>query len=290
MEFDFRNGTLQRKYDGTKYALKTLETILYELSVTSPNNDNTMEYDITPEIKRAKISHDNNTNIIPMDELEALQKRMEERDEAREKLIKRCRDAQKASKNAVFAIHRGNTQQALKLIQFVESTIHNDLMPIAKKVPSLRNSGSFAGVLEELIEAKLFYHWMLPTTDSNKPSGTILTPNDFTDLNVEPVEYLGGLCDFTGEIGRYVVRCGTNRDKEGGQLCLRTNTSIRDKIDCLPRIPGHINKKMTALRISVEKCIVFIDKISPHVSTSFLHECRRSSKLVLSIGNTLRKS
>jgi predicted translin family RNA/ssDNA-binding protein len=34
LTFDFRSGYLRRKYDGTKYALKTLETILYELSVT----------------------------------------------------------------------------------------------------------------------------------------------------------------------------------------------------------------------------------------------------------------
>ena len=34
MQFDFRNGMLRRKYDGVKYALKTCETILYELSVT----------------------------------------------------------------------------------------------------------------------------------------------------------------------------------------------------------------------------------------------------------------
>ena len=33
LQFDFRNGPLRRKYDSTKYALKTLETILYELSV-----------------------------------------------------------------------------------------------------------------------------------------------------------------------------------------------------------------------------------------------------------------
>lgn len=256
MQFDFRNGPLRRKYDGTKYALKTLETILYELSVTSPNGNNEAdsEYGITPEFKKAKLSND---DIIPLDELEELRKRMEERDEAREKLIKRCRDAQKSSKNAVFALHRGNTQQALKLIQLAEAAIQNDLMPIANKVPSLRNSGSLTGVLEEFIEAKMFYHWMLSHTSTDKNSdkvyGTILTIDDFAYLNVMPVEYLGGLCDLTGEVGRYAVRCGTNRDKEGVQFCLRTNSSIRDEIDCLPRIPSLINKKMAALRVSIEK-------------------------------------
>lgn len=34
MKFDFRNGPLRKKYDSVKYAVRRLETILYELSLT----------------------------------------------------------------------------------------------------------------------------------------------------------------------------------------------------------------------------------------------------------------
>ena len=34
LKFDFRNSGLRRKYDGLKYTLKNLETMLYELSLT----------------------------------------------------------------------------------------------------------------------------------------------------------------------------------------------------------------------------------------------------------------
>ena len=33
LEFDFRNGPIRRKYDGLKYALKTIEDIVYEISL-----------------------------------------------------------------------------------------------------------------------------------------------------------------------------------------------------------------------------------------------------------------
>lgn len=34
IKFDFRNGPLRKKYDSVKYAVRRLETILYELSLT----------------------------------------------------------------------------------------------------------------------------------------------------------------------------------------------------------------------------------------------------------------
>lgn len=179
---------------------------------------------------------------------------MEKRDELREALIKRCRDAQKDSKNAIFAIHRGNMDQAEKLLKRAEDCITSDLMPIVQKVPALRASGSIAGVLEEYVEGKLFFHWMSKDTDTScAPSGLILSPHDFAHLNVEPGEYLGGLCDLTGEVGRFAVQRGTARDKAGVQLCLHTNVSIQNSIECLNRVPQPIPKKMSTLRISVQK-------------------------------------
>lgn len=34
IKFDFRNGPLRKKYDSVKYAVRRLETLLYELSLT----------------------------------------------------------------------------------------------------------------------------------------------------------------------------------------------------------------------------------------------------------------
>ncbi len=241
LKFDFRNGYLRRKYDGTKYALKTLETLLYELSVTGATDTE------EPDAKKPKPS------LAEQDELEGIRSRMEHRDDLREKLIKKSRDGQKAAKQAIYALHRGDTQKAQRLLKECEECIINDLLPIVKEEPPLR-SGSCANVLEEYAEAKLFYVWLLGNEDTpaEKCSGILLQPKEF-DIELEPEEYLGGICDLTGEIGRYAVQRGTARDFDGVRKCLEANSAILLAIETLERFPGGIGKKMEQLRRSVEK-------------------------------------
>jgi len=148
------------------------------------------------------------------DELNSLRHRMEHRDKLREKMIKKCRDGQKFAKQAIYALHRNDFARSAKLIKECEDCINNELLPLAGEDPPLR-SGSFSNVVEEYAEAKLFYAWLLGkqcegengnngagvTTTADAAKGTLLLPRDFT-ISMEPEEYLGGLCDLTGEIGR----------------------------------------------------------------------------------------
>jgi predicted translin family RNA/ssDNA-binding protein len=246
LKIDFRNGYLRRRYDGCKYALKSLETILYELSVTSQVGDH------EPCTKRKKLVEAVSPEVSK--ELKDVQTRMEHRDEMREKLIKRCRDGQKAAKQAIFALHREDHGQAYRLIAECEDCIREDLLPIVEEEPPLR-TGSFGAVMEEYVEAKLFYTWMNgkeETLDEKSSKGLILEMDDF-DFQLEPVEYLGGLCDLTGEIGRYAVKCGTERDIKGVKDCLDANTSIFVAMELMARYPYSIGKKMGQLKMSVEK-------------------------------------
>lgn len=251
LQLDFRNGPLRRKYDGTKYSLKALETLLYELAVT----DSSRAVEGTSPAKRSKVEKAS-TMLLPLDSLQALQSRMVYRDDLRESLIKKCRDGQKAAKQSIFALHRGDKEKALELLTECHNGIVNELLPIVVEEPLLRN-GSFANVLEEYVEGKLFCAWLYGKdygrdVESDQPSGTVLKPEDF-DIALEPAEYLGGLCDLTGEVGRYAVQRGTARDVRGVQLCLETNTSIYTALQAIGRLPQGIPKKMDQLRYSVEK-------------------------------------
>ena len=62
------------------------------------------------------------------DELEQVRLRIEKRDELREKVIKRSRDAQKAAKQAIFAIHRNDEKRAVQLITECENIVKNDFL------------------------------------------------------------------------------------------------------------------------------------------------------------------
>lgn len=284
LQFDFRNGPLRRTYDATaKYALKALETILYELAVTTgtmtrgriakidvdgtvgESNDSVISSTVDqPSDSKPGKSDDEDVVLIPKDELTALQQRMEHRDELRETLIKKCRDGQKAAKQSIFALHRGDFHRADHLLKQCQQCIHHDLLPIVNEEPSLRTSGSFVGVLEEYVEAKLFAVWLYgngttaATTAASaagsvsSPIGTILQPHEF-GVELEPEEYLGGLCDLTGEIGRHAVKQGTARHVEAVKLCLGTNRNICMALMIMERLPNGIGKKMDQVRRSVEK-------------------------------------
>lgn len=258
LQFDFRNGPLRRKYDGIKYSLKALETLLYELAVTSST-------DSEPETKRMKQA--DYSQLLPNQELQALRKRMEHRDELRENLIKKCRDGQKAAKQSIYALHRGDRNKAEHLLQDCAKLVKEQLLPIVEEEPTLR-SGSFANVVEEYVEAKLFAVWLhggstapsameedgASPSRSGKASGILLNPEFFVEdiLPLEPDEYIGGLCDLTGEVGRYAVHRGTERDVESVKLCLQANREIMKAVDMMERTLGG-NKKLDPLRNSVSK-------------------------------------
>jgi len=311
LQFDFRNGPLRRRYDGLKYALKNLETVLYELSVAGvlggrgggglgsnddgdgdgdgdgdetkeKKDDDDEEGDVAGHLKKKmKIEKEDDVAmydeeegkdggaaaqstqreiIIPKEGFAAIKERMDHRDALRERLIKTCRDGQKAAKQAIFALHRGDSAHALKLLNQCEKCVANDLMPILHEEPNLRG-GSFSGVMEEYVEGMLFYTWLQPTRNgdgnndnggSELPSGRILM-HDELKLPVSPEEYLGGLCDLSGEIGRYAVARGTKRDRDAVKVCLDTNRSMYMALKMIGRLPGNCNKKVNALSKSVEK-------------------------------------
>jgi predicted translin family RNA/ssDNA-binding protein len=186
LQLDFRNGPLRRKYDGTKYSLKALETLLYELAITAaatPSPKQTMDDDssddkavMEPTWKRIKPEGPTTDLLLllPMDALQALKGRMEHRDELRETLIKKARDGQKAAKQSIFALHRGDRSKAMDLLRQCAKCIQEDLWPIVQEEPPLRE-GSFANVLEEYVEAKLFAVWLYGRgDDEGDGSGTIV--------------------------------------------------------------------------------------------------------------------
>lgn len=274
LEFDWRNSPLRRKYDSTKYALKQLETVLYELSVAGAlMGGHTLKSEDGPKQKRIRVDDGKNSDEKKegkdaetetsalntfRQEIAEIKERMDHRDKLRETLIKTARDAQKAAKNSIFAMHRGNTKSAVKLLVDCENCVRNDLLPIVKEEPTLRG-GSFSNVLEEYVEGKLFYCWLHGNgegesgdSNSNTPAGKILSFDDIT-LPITVDEYIGGLCDLTGEIGRFAVARGTVRDKESVKLCLETSKNIYMAIRMAGKLPGNISKKLNPLKNSIEK-------------------------------------
>lgn len=90
-------------------------------------------------------------------DLASIKARLDAFDAMRETVIKKSRDVQKLSKQAIFSLHGGKTSDAMnKLMQ--ASDVAKEVLPLIVEQPSLR-SGSYSNSLEEWAEGQLLFHW-----------------------------------------------------------------------------------------------------------------------------------
>ncbi|PHJ23200.1 translin family protein [Cystoisospora suis] len=165
-------------------------------------------------------------------------------DEKREEVIKRSRDVLKLSKQAIYALHRGDTSTAKKHLDRSEKCIKSDLMPITQQFPALRFVGIYVGALEEWAEASIFFSFI----------ATRRLPR-FQDLKsiLRVEEYLGGLMDFTGELNRFAVLRATEHDVTTVSLCQEFVNRIHEKMLCLDLRNSPLRRKYDSLKYTEKK-------------------------------------
>ena len=192
------------------------------------------------EIRAADV--DNMTSFLDEADFDAMREAMSLFDEQRDTVIKRSRDITKASKVAIYCLHRGEMDKAdAQIAQALAAA--DELSPLVEANPQLRNSGSYSGGLEEYAEAAIFAHFIR--------TGTVLTSKSLPRCNGD--EYLGGVLDFTGELNRYAVARATERDVAAVRKC-------RDVVDALMGIflkfdfrNGALRKKYDGLKYTLKK-------------------------------------
>jgi len=226
LEFDFRNGPLRRAYDGVKYTFRKLEDMLYEISLT---RDSDVE-------ERSPLSKDESSGtvaLVNVSELRSISQRMADYDAKRELVIKKSRDIQKSGKKAVFALHRGDMKKTGSLLDGAISTAKQIVDEHLASEPRLR-AGTFANAIEEWAEARLYQHWLpwaVATNDADVPHFPLLAYAKMRDeISITEEEYLGGLVDLTGEIGRWAVAQAAKRDVRSVRRALATCRSVRAAI------------------------------------------------------------
>lgn len=122
--------------------------------------------------------------------------------EERRKLIGVSNEALMKSKQAIFAFHRDDFKSGNALLSEVEE-IFRGLEERFKKEEELRYEGAYRAALEEYVEAKFFGGFL---------EGEKI---DFIKgMEIDADSYLGGLCDFTGELVRKAVLSATDRKFE----------------------------------------------------------------------------
>lgn len=136
-----------------------------------------------------------------------LKKEYDSYDVGRRIIIRHSNDILKFAKQAIFALHRDNMAEAEKC--FVEADkLFKYLATKIKVEEGLDYEGAYLAAMEEYVEAKLFYQYI----KTGKITG-------IKGLKIDCDSYLGGLCDFTGELVRKGIYLATRHKYKEVEAC-----------------------------------------------------------------------
>ena len=160
----------------------------------------------------------------------------------------------KSAKKSIFALHRGNMKQARSEIEKASKCANKIQKEFLEAQPSLRK-GSYGNSVEEWAEARLFEYWLLWVSDSEKKRVPFLLHDEIRkEIEMTEDEYLGGLIDLTGEIGRWAVARAAQRDSDNVERALASCRKIQEAVLALGgAAPYRVRKKMSDLERNAEK-------------------------------------
>lgn len=253
MQFNFRNSDLRQKFDGVKYAVKKFENLAYEIDLARQRSAlQNSEGSAAPaqEVVAPHSGQDSTLTAFDLNLVGEIKLRYDQLDEQREEVIKRSRDVAKAAKNAIYSLQRSDFKRAeAELARCTEDA--NAIYEGSKQWPSLR-LGFFSGTMEEFAEALSYRAFLKERRILSLEEMQAVSGLKFPLLLVE---YLGGLLDLTGEVGRLAVRSASKgrEAQETIQECLACVESVYEGIQSLPFLPRGLEKKMSPLKWTLVK-------------------------------------
>lgn len=147
--------------------------------------------------------------MLDKKEFGKIRKEMEEVEKKRELLIQKSREIIKLSKLIIYSLHRNDLNDASKSVEQIKKE-KTKLEKISKK---RLDTDMNRVAVQEYVEALCYYGFV--------KDGKIPTKSS---LNVDTEDYLLGLCDLTGELGRRAVMDVINKKFED-------SLKIKDLVD-----------------------------------------------------------
>jgi translin len=125
---------------------------------------------------------------------EDFHKRLDEKMSAREVALPAARQATRASANAIRAIHRGDAEQASRLLEEARTALDRGEAAVADH-PDVRWAGFLHDAQKEYAEARLTRAMVAKEAELPSPE----------DLGVTVAAYLNGIAETIGELRRSVL-------------------------------------------------------------------------------------
>jgi translin len=140
---------------------------------------------------------------------DAFQREFDKKMKAREKALGAARSAIRSSANAIRAIHRGEFDQAHRLMDEARSSLHAGKDAVREAHPDVYFAGFLQDAQKEYAEARLTEAIV---TGSDLPSRE--------ELDVELAAYLNGMAESIGEGRRAILDLLRRGDVERGERIL----------------------------------------------------------------------
>ena len=184
----------------------------------------------------------------------------------------------KSAKKSIFALHRGNMKQARSEIEKASKCANKIEKEFLVAQPSLRK-GSYGNSVEEWAEARLFEYWLLWVSDSEKKRVPFLLHNEIRkEIEMTEDEYLGGLIDLTGEIGRWAVARAAQRDSDSVERALASCRKIQEAVLALGGAAPHRVRRYRIYATSLLIIYVY-DIITSNKFNRYERNCRISNEI-----------
>ena len=178
------------------------------------------------------------------EEFEQIAREYAHDDSQREQVITTARGIIKPAKQAIYATHRGDLDEAQSLLDQAKSAIvkAHELMEDSQ----LQGVGAFRASLEEYVEAVAYLQF--------SKEQTILLRKDLDLPFSIPYEiYLAALCDFSGELVRKAVLHATEKEKHEVDTIGQAIAKLLELFMSIDFRSGELRKKMDAIKYNLAK-------------------------------------
>ena len=172
---------------------------------------------------------------------EKIRKQLTDYSKRREHIIKSSRDILRFSKMAISCIHRHDLKAAEEHLRAAESLL-KEVKKLAVLDAALSVLGAYTVAIQEYVEAKTFLHFV--------NTNTLL---DLDSLGVEPEDYLMGLSDLTGELGRRAVLKTISKNYGDVHVVRDFVAGVHDFFLTLDMGNGDLRKKYDAIKWNLKK-------------------------------------
>ena len=172
---------------------------------------------------------------------EKIRKQLTDYSKRREHIIKSSRDILRFSKMAISCIHRHDLKAAEEHLAAAEKLL-KEVKKLAVLDAALSVLGAYTVAIQEYVEAKTFLHFV--------NTNTLL---DLDSLGVEPEDYLMGLSDLTGELGRRAVLKTISKNYDDVHIVRDFVVGVHDFFLTLDMGNGDLRKKYDAIKWNLKK-------------------------------------